>query len=136
MVNQKLGFITVAICFGYITTLTGLMVDMAPLCSASFGICTAQRLHVHGEHVMHLCSEMLLCDSNAFIIPKIFISYDFYVISDRKSCENGLILLTVDMSPLCSKQSIPSYSLVPKFVTLNDLEPQYVAAMSAMAKFL
>ena len=24
MVNQKLGFITVAICFGYITTLTGL----------------------------------------------------------------------------------------------------------------
>jgi len=26
MVNQKLGFITVAICFGYITTLTGLYV--------------------------------------------------------------------------------------------------------------
>ena len=25
MVNQKLGFITVAICFGYITTLTGLL---------------------------------------------------------------------------------------------------------------
>ena len=27
MVNQKLGFITVAICFGYITTLTGLKVQ-------------------------------------------------------------------------------------------------------------
>jgi len=27
MVNQKLGFITVAICFGYITTLTGLCVQ-------------------------------------------------------------------------------------------------------------
>ena len=50
---------------------------------------------------MRLCSEML-CASNAFIIP-IFISYNFYVISNRKSCGNCLMSLTVDMSPLCSE---------------------------------
>ena len=44
-----------------------------------------------------------ICDSNVIIIPRIFISYDFYVISDRKSCGNGLMSLTVDMSHLCSE---------------------------------
>ena len=43
-----------------------------------------------------------ICASNAFIIPKIFIGYDFYVIANRKSCGNGLISLTVDMSHLCT----------------------------------
>ena len=56
-----------------------------------------------------------ICTSNAFIIVKIFISYGFYVISDRKSCGNGLILLKVDMSPLCSKQSLYLLSYLSHF---------------------
>ena len=55
----------------------------------------------HVGHIMRLC--IAICASNTFIIPEIFISYNFYVISNRKSCGNGLISLRVDMSPLCSE---------------------------------
>ena len=39
MVNQKLGFITVAICFGYITTLTGLCWQLRGLSTVNHKLC-------------------------------------------------------------------------------------------------
>ena len=43
--------------------------------------------------IMRLCSA-----SNAFIIPKIFNSYNFCVISNRKLCGNCLISLTISVA--------------------------------------
>ena len=79
------------------------MGEIAPLCSEHFWICKAQRWHVTCWTHNAFVQWNAICASNAFIITKIFISYDFYVISNQKSCGNCLILLRVDMSPLCSE---------------------------------
>ena len=55
-----------------------------------------------------------ICTSNVFIIPKIFISYYFYIISNRKSCGNGLISLRVNMSHLCFRNMQCTKVLCPE----------------------
>jgi len=86
--------------------------------------------------MMRLCSEMPYALLMRFIIPKIFISYDFNVISSRKSCGNGLISLTVDMSPLCpetcnaQRRYVQSYFQFLAFISYYSRVNSYANAVS------